>query len=67
MAVVAGPGRGVFPGGIQVNDTGNSRPTFECFPADQTAATILITLGVLGISANVALMLVIFFSKQLRR
>lgn len=44
-----------------------SKPTFDCNSEDQTAAVILLTLGSLGIGANVTLMLVILLKKPLRR
>ena len=62
MAVVVGPGRKV---GVGENDT--TGPAFICHPTDQTAATILISLGALGIGANLALMAVILLRRPLRR
>ncbi|TRY76480.1 hypothetical protein TCAL_17002 [Tigriopus californicus] len=68
MAVVVGPGRkGPMIPLDSDNSTGLNRPTFECNQDDHTSAIILITLGVLGVGANVALMAVILFSKHLRR
>ena len=49
------------------NYTEQHEPHFICDPAEKTAAVLLISLGALGIGANVALMGVIFFSKPLRR
>ena len=49
------------------NDTKPAGPTFICHPTDQTAATILISLGALGIGANLALMAVILLRRPLRR
>ena len=49
------------------NDTKPAGPQFICHPTDQTAATILISLGALGIGANVALMAVILLRRPLRR
>ena len=49
------------------NETTPAGPTFICHPADQTAATILISLGALGIGANLALMAVILLRRPLRR
>lgn len=66
MAVVVGPGRNNWPAGSD-NHTDWHRPTFVCDPADQTAAIILITLGSLGIGANLALMVVILAKTPLRR
>lgn len=42
-------------------------PTFDCSESDQAAALILISLGGLGVGANVALMAVILIRKPLRR
>jgi len=53
--------------GYLENDTRPAGPQFICHPTDQTAATILITLGALGIGANVALMAVILLRRPLRR
>jgi hypothetical protein len=63
MAVAVGR---KFPGQIE-NDTRSSGPTFVCHEDDQTSATILISLGAMGIGANVALMAVILLRKPLRR
>lgn len=64
MAVVVGSGRNV----PQVTNTTDwNRPTFQCHPSDDTAAAILLTLGVMGIGANVALMAVILLKRPLRR
>ena len=49
------------------NTTIEAKPTFVCVEDDQTAATILISLGAMGIGANVALMAVILLQKSLRR
>ena len=65
MAVVVGPGRKLGVNGE--NDTKPAGPTFICHPSDQTAATILISLGALGIGANLALMAVILLRRPLRR
>ena len=43
------------------------QPTFICDEDDDSAATILLTLGAMGIGANVALMTVILLQKPLRR
>ena len=43
------------------------QPTFICAEDDDSAATILLTLGAMGIGANVALMTVILLQKPLRR
>jgi len=53
--------------GYGENDTKPAGPQFICHPTDQTAATILISLGALGIGANVALMAVILLRRPLRR
>lgn len=65
MAVVVGPGRKLGVNGE--NDTKPAGPAFICHPSDQTAATILISLGALGIGANLALMAVILLRRPLRR
>ena len=57
MAVVVG-GKG-WNYATGENDTRPAGPTFVCHPAEQTSATILISLGALGIGANFALMAVI--------
>ena len=67
MAVVLG-GRGGERGQEQ-NDTGYEK-IFNCDtkdPENQTAATILISLGSLGVGANLALMAVILLRRPLRR
>ena len=61
MAVVI---RGDVVGG---NITGSRGPVFECDETDKTAAIILMSLGALGIGANIALMAVILVQKPLRR
>ena len=43
------------------------QPTFIWDEDDDSAATILLTLGAMGIGANVALMTVILLQKPLRR
>ena len=65
MAVVVGPGRKFGVNGE--NETKPAGPTFICHQEDQTAATILISLGALGIGANLALMAVILLRRPLRR
>ena len=65
MAVVVGPGRKFGVNGE--NETKSSGPTFICHATDQTAATILISLGAMGIGANLALMAVILLRRPLRR
>ena len=65
MAVVVGPGRKFGVNGE--NETKPSGPTFICHATDQTAATILISLGAMGIGANLALMAVILLRRPLRR
>ena len=69
MAVAVGPGRASWPIGDpgELNVTRHRRPTFECHPAEHTAGVILITLGALGIGANIALMAVILLRRPLRR
>ena len=42
-------------------------PTFICDEDDQSAATVLLSLGAMGIGANFALMAVILIQKPLRR
>ena len=68
MAVVLG-GRGGERGNEQ-NDTQSYERIFNCDtkdPENQTAATILISLGSLGVGANLALMAVILLRRPLRR
>ena len=72
MAVVVGPERnwgGGGPDGGSNDSDGNfhRRPSFECHPTEHSAAVILITLGALGVGANLALMAVILLRKPLRR
>lgn len=64
MAVAVGGGPS-----IRYSDHNDTNPArhFICDPEEKTAAAILISLGALGIGANVALMGVIFCSKPLRR
>ena len=64
MAVVVGSGTKGRHFTLE-NDTFG--PTFDCNESDQAAALILITLGGLGVGANVALMAVILIRKPLRR
>uniref|UniRef100_A0A0K2TYD1 G-protein coupled receptors family 1 profile domain-containing protein n=1 Tax=Lepeophtheirus salmonis TaxID=72036 RepID=A0A0K2TYD1_LEPSM len=59
MAVVVGPGRS------DSNTTEIRR--FQCSEEDRSSASILISLGALGIGANAALMAVILLCKPLRR
>lgn len=61
MAVVIGDKKSVDNTSIEVT------PTFICDEDDQSAATILLSLGAMGIGANVALMTVILLQKPLRR
>ena len=61
MAVVIGDKKSVN------NSTPDIQPTFICNEDDQSAATILLSLGAMGIGANVALMTVILLQKPLRR
>lgn len=69
MAVVVGPERGVPGGANSGNQSGlPGLPKFQCDPDDgQAAATILITLGSMGIGANLALMIVLMLKRPLRR
>ena len=70
MAVVVGPERnwgGPDAGSNDSDGTFSRRPSFECHPTEHSAAVILITLGALGVGANVALMAVILLRKPLRR
>ncbi|XP_054262056.1 uncharacterized protein LOC128986011 isoform X2 [Macrosteles quadrilineatus] len=45
----------------------NSTRNFQCHPGGETEATIIFILGGLGMSANLALMMLILAKKQLRR
>lgn len=49
------------------NETSSSGPYFECSQDDRTAASILISLGSMGIGANLALMAVILFRRPVKR
>ena len=61
MAVVIGDKK-------SVNQTATIElPKFSCDEDDQSAAHILLSLGAMGIGANVALMTVILLQKPLRR
>jgi hypothetical protein len=60
MAVVVGDRKGVENTSVEV------QPTFICDEDDQSAGTILLSLGAMGIGANVALMTVILLQKPLR-
>ena len=62
MAVVIGGGKK-----LEDNTSTEITRTFICDEDDQSAATILLSLGAMGIGANVALMLVILLQKPLRR
>ena len=69
MAIVVGPERnrgGAVWTGSEENETVVGRP-FICQPSDQMGATILLSLGGLGIGANAALMLVILLRRPLRK
>ena len=61
MAVVIGDKKSVNNTNVEI------QPTFICDEDDQSSATILLSLGTLGIGANVALMAVILLQKPLRR
>ena len=61
MAVVIGDKKRVNNTNVEI------QPTFICDEDDQSSATILLSLGTLGIGANVALMAVILLQKPLRR
>ena len=66
MAVVVNPkGRNTWMT-TEVNETSRA-PSFDCSEADVSSAIILISLGALGIGANLALMSVILLRKPLRR
>ena len=65
MAVVVGPGRKFGINGE--NETRTFERELICTPEDQTAAAILISLGAMGIGANLALMAVILLRRPLRR
>ena len=57
----------VVRGKVEVsNGTEEQSPQFIC-EEDDNSATILLSLGAMGIGANVALMAVILLHKQLRR
>ena len=63
MAVVV---RGSVPTGDEVNQT-SPTSTFDCSAEDETSASILISLGSLGIGANLALMAVILLRRPVKR
>jgi len=68
MAVVAGGGRAAVPRDAFPDSNATAfRPTIECHPAPETAAAVMISLGALGIGANLALMAVILLQRPLRR
>ena len=64
MAVVVRGAGAVPPGGENETSAG---PNFECSQDDRTAASILISLGSLGIGANLALMAVILLRRPVKR
>jgi hypothetical protein len=69
MAVpLGGPARNpFFTGGETPLNENFTRPTITCHPSANTAATILISLGSMGICANVSLMAVVLLKRPLRR
>jgi hypothetical protein len=62
MAVVIGDKKSVNSSGADIVQF-----TFNCDEDDKAAAHILLSLGAMGIGANVALMSVILIQKPLRR
>jgi len=68
MAVVAGGGRSNLPrDSFPDGNLTSFRPAIQCHPAPETAAAVMISLGALGIAANLALMAVILLQRPLRR
>ncbi|GFG40424.1 hypothetical protein Cfor_01593, partial [Coptotermes formosanus] len=49
------------------SSTANATRVFQCHPEGTTEATVIFTLGALGMAANIALMGVILSKRQLRR
>jgi hypothetical protein len=47
--------------------TSNATRVFQCHPGGTTEATVIFSLGALGMAANIALMGLILTRRQLRR
>jgi len=56
-----------YGSGLTQNATINSTPVFQCHPGGATEATVIFSLGALGVAANLALMGLILSKRQLRR
>jgi hypothetical protein len=56
-----------FGSGSTANSTLNGSRAFQCHPGGTTEATVIFSLGALGIAANIALMGLILTKRQLRR
>ncbi|KAJ4439017.1 hypothetical protein ANN_14973 [Periplaneta americana] len=56
-----------FGSGSTSNATLNGGRVFQCHPGGTTEATVIFSLGALGMAANIALMGLILTKRQLRR
>lgn len=53
--------------GASGNVTSNATKVFQCHPGGVTEATVIFSLGALGMGANIILMTLILAKRQLRR
>lgn len=53
--------------GTSGNVTSNATKVFQCHPGGVTEATVIFSLGALGMGANIILMALILTKRQLRR
>lgn len=53
--------------GASGNITSNATKVFQCHPGGVTEATVIFSLGALGMGANIVLMTLILLKRQLRR
>lgn len=53
--------------GASGNVTSNATKVFQCHPGGVTEATVIFSLGALGMGANIILMALILAKRQLRR
>ncbi|RZF45506.1 hypothetical protein LSTR_LSTR014695 [Laodelphax striatellus] len=53
-------------GSGSTSNSSNSSRVFQCHPGGETEATVIFSLGGLGMAANIALMTLILTKKQLR-
>lgn len=53
--------------GASGNVTSNATKVFQCHPGGVTEATVIFSLGALGMGANIILMALILVKRQLRR